>query len=342
MDIFDEAEDTMSQIRGDISSMRTELTKQMAIFNDATEYAGTSIKSLNEKVQLHDTTSVNTVVLVDAEAVTGTYDKYGITVHPNYDKEPNNIFNFLSATGPIFKNNANVYLNDSVVAGAASMLQHDAIKDKTYFYTSYDSPNVTLKITVNPNDLYGSTIFNTIEILPFLPGAMDITGIRIYTMHDYRQDALIASILENETIPSIGAGRIVTNKAELYSCEIDFHINFRNSAGKYPFGLKHIYFLNANYDDKSYIVVKLKRDRYIDWVSDDITIHDQNGIRLTSCSKENIKIYDTYTNGVLTGEVTPVKGITQHSLAKNTRELYLSIPVTKSLISLKFKEIGER
>ena len=343
MGIMDNAEDQMSEIRSTMNNMRDELDKRLSVFGNAMEYASNTIGKFNEYLLQREDSGTSTAVLASMDAMEGSYSKYGISVFPSSISEPMNVFNFMAATGPIFKNNANVYINDTSRPDYAAMLAHDAVKGKGTSFAEYERQAFTLKVSVNPNDLLGATTCNTLEILPYIPGSFDIKGIRFYTMQDYRNQSTVPSMAINGTIPNVGACRMLIGKTiDLYSCEIDINVNFRNSAGKYPFGLRHLYFLNANYNPNSYIVVKLSRDSYIDWVSDDIVVHDQSGVRVTTCTEEGIKLYAEYISGILSSEIVPTKGIIQTSLARNTRDIYLNIPVKKSIFSVKFKEIGLR
>ena len=343
MEAMDKAEDNISELRSTMNSMRQELDSKMLVFSNAMEYSAHAIGKFNEYLLQKEDAGTNTLVMSDATAEEGNYSQYGLSVTPAYYSEPVNIFNFLAATGPIYKNNANVYINSAISPTFADMLMHDAVNGKKTAFEEFTSSDITIKISVNPNDLFGATACNTIELLPFIPGSFEIRGIRFLTMQDYRNQSTVPSLAMTGVMPNVGAGRIILPRSiDFYSCEIDIRINFKNAAGKYPFGLKHLYFLNANYNNNSYLVAKMSRDSYIDWISDDIVVHDQDGIRVTTCTEEGIEIYSSYLNGVLTSEIVPTRGIVQTSIARNTRDVYLKIPITKSITSIRFKEIGSR
>lgn len=343
MNILDEAEDSMSTLRSNVNSMRQELDRRLAVFSNAMEFSTHTIGKFNEYLLQKEDAGTSTAILSEMSAVEGEYSKYGLNVLPAFVSTPANVFNFLSATGPIYKNNANVYIGDQVAPGYTSILMHDAIKGKPTSFDEFTMPDITLKIAVNPNDLFGATTCNTLEILPYIPGSFEIKAMRFYTIQDYRNKSTVSSLTINTAMPEVGASKIVLKRTiDLYICEMDIHINFQNAAGKYPFGLRHLYFLNSNYNDKSYIVVKMSRDAYIDWVSDDITIHDQNGIRNTTCTEEDIKLYANYVNGILSSEIAPTKGVIQNSLARNIRDFYVKVPIKCAISSIRFKNIGTR
>ena len=180
------------------------------------------------------------------------------------------------------------------------MLMHDSIVGKSISFEEFDTPDITIEIEINPSDLLGATNFNIIEILPYIPGSFDITGIKVFTMQDYRtNNTTVASLTIMNTISDVGASRIMIDQTrELWKIILNVHVNFSNSNNKYPFGLKHIYFLKGDYNPNSNIVFKVTKNKYIDWISEDIIIHDQNGKYESTCSEQNIKLYMEYNDGV--------------------------------------------
>jgi len=343
MDVLEKTETRVDTLQNNISAMQLELDKQLSIFSNAMEFAAESISRFNEGLLQDESVSNTTFILADQEKVDGTYETYGLTVLPYAMANKRNIFNLSTAVGPIYKNNATVYIDEEVSPVFSHVLMHDAIKGKENAFDEMASPEFTLKVTVNPNEAFSAASFNTIELLPYISGSFDITGVRVFTMQDYRAKSTFPTINMDVDLRSAGACRICLEKTvELYSCEIDIKAKFKNAAGKYPFGLKHIYFLNSNYNPDSYMVFKVSRNRYVDWISDDIVIHDQNGIHATTCTDEDIRLYMSYENGVLGSEITPSKGLTQHTLPRNVYDFYVRLPIKKGIISLKFKTIGER
>jgi len=343
MKVLDDAEDSIGSLRSDVNSMREELGKELSIFSNSMEFAMESIGRFDEYLLQKEGQSVTTAVLADMEILDGEYEKYGLSVHPVCMSVPTNVFNFQSATGPIFKNNANIYLGNKAMADYVPMLMHDAIKGKGTAFGELESDTVTLRIEVNPNDLFGATTCNTIEFLPYISGSFDITQIRIYSMSDYRSKSSIPTLLLDNTIPNIGAQRIILEDGvDLYACEIDMKLKFCNAAGKYPFGFRHIYFLEGNYSNEATILFKMSRENYIDWISDVITVHDQDGIRSTTCTEEGIKLYGSYSYGVLSAEILPSRGVIQNTIPRNIRDFYVQMPISKCVSSIRFKEINER
>lgn len=343
MDVLDTAETEISSLRNDINTIKTDISNKLHIFQNAMEYTASMTGKYNDFLVNDEQQNINTIMLNEATVVESTMAKYGLTVHPAYSSTPVNVLNIESTTGPIFKNNANIYLNGESSPFCLPMLMHDAIKGQGTAFDETSLQDFTLRIEINPNDLFGSTACNTIEMQPFIPGSFDITEIRLFTMSDYRSSASIPTLTISKTLKDVGAGRIILPKTyDMYAVEFDIHMTFMNSNNRYPFGFRHIYFLHANYNSDSYAIIELTRENYIDWISENIIIHDQNGVRSTTCTDEDIEIYSGYSSGELSYQVTPTKGTVQSTIARNTKTLYIKIPIDKSIISLKFKQIGER
>ena len=343
MDVLDRAEGSIDNLRSDINEMKQEIDRRLNIFVNAMEYSSASIGKIEERLILKDNERNSAVILSDAEIVDGKYSKYGFSILPKTSSNTINIFNLFSATGPVYKNNANISVGDQTLVDFNGLLMHDAIKSKTAAFKEFTEQDITLKISVNPEDILGSTECNAIELLPYIQGSFDIKAIRIFTMQDYRNKIDVPTINMGATAKNIGACRIVLPQTiDLYSCEIDIHLNFRNSSDKYPLGFRHIYFLKENYDETSYAIVKISKDAYIDWISDDITIHDQDGIRNTTCTQEGIQIYASYLNGIFGVEIEPTKGTIQNTIPRNIRDIFVRIPIKKSITSIRFKQIGIR
>ena len=344
MNTLHDSQQSIQRLDDKISTINNELVKKLNVISNAQEFALKQTLEVKELVNDgYDNNAKNKVVFAKADIVGGIFDIYGSTVHPAFVKAPSNVFNFGTTTGQIFKNNANVRINDVAKESYKDMLMHDSIPNKGVMFEEFDSPRITLQVEINPDDLLGATDFNIIELLPYLPGSFDIRAIRVFTMQDYRQNALTPTCSINSNIEDFGASRIVMDKTyQLWKCEIDILLTFQNAAGKFPFGLKHCYFLKGNYDPDSHIIVKVSQDRFIDWISDDIVLHDQNGIYETTCEAEDIKLYMSYLNDILSLEISTSIGVGENPIPKNIKEFYAKIPLPCSMVSMKFDQIEPR
>lgn len=344
-EVMDTAEQRVSNIQETVDNIRLNIDRQMGLFKNSVEYANYQLSTFQEKLIQEEKINQAVSILSEADDAVGTYDSFGITVHPKLVSTANNVFNFMTAMGPVYKDISNVYVNSTVSPTFENMLVHDAVKGKQMAFDEFTSPDITLRIEMNPSDLLGATSFNIIEILPYLPGSFDIKEIRLYSMQDYRaKNMSTPTKILDKRMTNVGAERIIMDATlELYACEIDVHVNYKNSQEKYPFGLAHIYFLNASMNkESSYQIYSISREKYIDWVDDSIIVHDQNGYRDTTCTDEGIKLYAEYYDGELSSEIAMTKGISQNTLTRNTHKIYVRVPVKTSMISIRFKNIGER
>lgn len=344
-EVMDTAEQRVSNIQETVDNIRLNIDRQMGLFKNSVEYANYQLSTFQEKLIQEEKINQAVSILSEADDAVGTYDSFGITVHPKLVSTANNVFNFMTAMGPVYKDISNVYVNSTVSPTFENMLVHDAVKGKQMAFDEFTSPDITLRIEMNPSDLLGATSFNIIEILPYLPGSFDIKEIRLYSMQDYRaKNMSTPTKILDKRMTNVGAERIIMDATfELYACEIDVHVNYKNSQEKYPFGLAHIYFLNVSMNkESSYQIYSISREKYIDWVDDSIIVHDQNGYRDTTCTDEGIKLYAEYYDGELSSEIAMTKGISQNTLTRNTHKIYVRVPVKTSMISIRFKNIGER
>lgn len=346
MDLLEKSKTSIDKIESNVSSIQTELEKRLSVVKNIQEYTNKNLFDIKETLSSGTIGSEaeNIVLLSQQNEAYGLYDSYGSVIHPAFIKTPIDIFNFGSITGKIFKNNAIVTINDVTKESYTNMLMHDSIVGKSISFEEFDTPDITIEIEINPSDLLGATNFNIIEILPYIPGSFDITDIKVFTMQDYRtNNTTVASLTIMNTISDVGASRIMIDQTrELWKIILNVHVNFSNSNNKYPFGLKHIYFLKGDYNPNSNIVFKVTKNKYIDWISEDIIIHDQNGKYESTCSEQNIKLYMEYNDGVPSFEIATSLGLTQNPIPRNIKSFWVCMPIIRSINSIRFKEIGIR
>lgn len=343
MERLTSSQEALEDMENQISVMDSEMVHELAIVSNMQEYAVEQLACLREQGGA-TRDAQNRIVFTKADILDGLFEHYGTTIHPAFIKEPTNVFNFGTAGGWIFKNNATVFINDAVKEGYKFMLMHDSISEKRATFEEFDEPNLTLKVKVNPDDLLGSTDFNIIELLPCIPGSFDITDIRVYTMQDYhRANTSVPTVQLANTIASCGASRIMIGEMRtLYKCEIDIRLNFQNTHGKYPFGVRHLYFLKGNYDPDSYVLVRLKHDKFIDWISEDVLLRDQNGVYESTCTDEKIKLFMSYVANTPAMEIATSVSEGENPIPRNVKEIFVRIPVLCSMVSMGFKTVKDR
>lgn len=333
----------LEDLETQISIMDSEMMHELAIVGNVQEYALEQLACLRGQGGA-SCDAQNRIVFAKADILDGLFERYGMTIHPAFIKEPTNVFNFGTAGGWIFKNNATVFINDAAKEGYKFMLMHDSLSEKRAAFEEFDEPNLTLKVEVNPDDLLGSTDFNIIELLPCIPGSFDITDIRVYTMQDYhRANTSVPTVQLANTIGSCGASRIMIGETRtFYKCEIDIQLNFQNARGKYPFGVRHLYFLKGNYDPDSYVLVHMKHDKFIEWVSEDVVLRDQNGVYESTCTDEKIKLFMSYVANTPAIEIATSVSEGENPIPRNIKEIFVRIPVLCSMVSMEFKTVRDR
>ena len=346
MNILEESNNKISEIKDDLTSIRKELSDKLELIRNIQEYNEKETTELKTIIQNGLSQDEAKTVLLAEQELDGQFVTYGTTVMPAMSSTPNNIMNITSATGRIFKNNASIYINEEKRPDFIYALMNDSISTKNVAFDVFDDNRIELNIVMNPGQLLGSVKFNTIEILPFIPGSFDIEKVDILTMQDYKAQDEEPTYTLTTGMEKVGMSRIVVDKMDLWQCKITIKLNFRNSDGKYPFGLKHIYFLNAEYNTSSYVVAEVEKDSYIDWISEDIVIIDQYGKRNSTCKNEGIEIYaekiDSNGTSDLMYKIKTSKGINQHSITRNITKLYVRIPIDRGIIAIKFNNIVTR
>jgi hypothetical protein len=343
-EILGASQESIARIEADMNVVKHDLSRKMAVIKNEQEYSMQELLNISEL--LNGTTSKdlkNRIVYARQSGLGGSYDIYGSTVHPKFVRDPNNVFNFITAMGPVFKNNANVRINGTANEKYRAVLMHDSIAGKSVAFDEYDTADIKLEVEVNVGDLLGDTMFNMIEIEPYLPGSFTINSIDVYKIRSYLNQSVLPDYSITLPIHKAGACRIMMDqKYNLYKFIMNITIDYKNRSGKYPFGLRHLYFYNGEFDPNSHIIAKIEKNKFIDWISEDIVVRDQLGLYKSTCTSQGVKLYMVYSDGLLQYEVAPSKGLTENIIARNTKELYVKQPLFRSTMSLEFADVANR
>lgn len=340
MDTMQEAQDSIAQIDKDISFMKSSLAKRLELIQNLQEFNAMQANLLKETGEHSASNGCTKFVLAKSDAVNGIYDTYGLTVHPKFTREPINIFNIDSQAGYIYKNNAGVYVDNVQRQDLEDMLVHDSIAEKGVAFTTFDKPNITLEVKLDDKNEFGSTDFNIIELLPYIPGSFTVNAISVYTLQSHRSGKVMPDFYIVKELKDFSAGRIMIDTTRsLYRCVFSITLNYKNSDGKYPFGMKHLYFLKGDYNKKSCIVFKANHRQYISTIGESIRVTDQNGEYDSTCAEEGIKLYMDYDGFEPRYEIATSQGLIENPLTKNIKEFYVSMPVDRSITAIEFKDI---
>ena len=345
--VLQNAQNTIVKMQEDVDAIKADTAEKMNILKNEQEYAINELLKistvLNESQDHNKVRGIkNKAILATGENLLGTYDKFGSLVHRKFIRQPVNVFNLITTNGPMFRDNVEVMINGEKRERYKHMLMHTAASGKGVSFGEYSSPNLKMEIAVDTGNLLGDTNFNVIEIDPYLAGSFNIKSLKVFDIH--RDPAKEDPEFSAQDLKRIGPSRfILDRKYELLKLELEIELLFKNSNGLYPFGIKHLYFLNADFNPDSFIVAKIKKNNFIETISDNIFIKDQFGRRSTTATDEGIKLFLSETNGILEYELETSSHQIMNTISRNTREFYVRIPLQSCAItSIEFDDITTR
>ena len=359
MDQIDTTIQDIQNIKQDMSLLKKQIETKLSILQTYTQLAGSmavAINDIEEKTKTKDTI----VFMLDKDKIVGgEYSSYGHTIHPQLAGLSDQMFNFITSTGPLFKDNATVtftYNNTTVTNGEAvtetitdykyqycDMLKHEADTTKKDVFQIFPVDHIKMTIEQKPTNLIGNTYCNLIEICPYLPGSFTINEINVWTLEQYlsgqEMDQLSAETINvgDEIYKDVGPERIYLGKTyQPWKIEFDITINVEQNG--YPFGLQHLYFYNAQMDTQnSYVICKIHKDGYIDRLTDDITITTPTGKKSFIPQNAEYKYYGAFENNTLQVPL-PING----SFARNLKDVYVYVPIEEPAKAITFNNIVVR
>lgn len=327
--------------------------KKIQIINEVNQYNSSLIEKitkLNHKNPPANDLTINSnkILFTDTDNIIESlslYSSYGNCIHPKIVGTLNNVFNLETSIGYMFKNNATVTVNDKESEEFTSIIKHDSIENKVPYFEVYNNNVVTVKIIVPKNSLIGETTCNMIEISPFLPGGAILENILIESMEGTEYNS--HQTLINYSQPIENTRIVLSKNYAVQEITLVFRLIYKNSQDLYPFGLKHIYLLNANLDKNSRIVLKSSYTKLLKQIGEHIYLSDQYSENLTgefskhdtTYSAEKIKLYSHLANDKLLFPIETYTNTSMKQISRNTKNFYADIPINKSMYSIEFREI---
>lgn len=346
--ILNEATQKIENISLEMKSIRNDFAKKLNIIKHENEYLN-YLYDKNSFAQPQD----DTFIFLNNNNFQGLFSNYSNVVHAYFKQTPINIFNLkvLNSEESFFRDEAKVKINNIEDEVFKNILKADDIKDKQIFFEEYENNSainkledgtlyknnynlINITIEKDNSKAIGNSKFNVIEFDPFLYKSFDIESINIYT-----NDSDIPTISMNN-IKKVGKTRFILDKKYDFK-KVEFNIKTYysttlNDIEIWPFGLKHIYFLEADFRNDSYIIVDYTSDDYIDEVKDNITIITSTSTKISSLSEEGIRIFLSNNNGMLENEHEPSNEL-RKPIARNLNTIYFYIPLkNESIIGYKF------
>ena len=355
MQEFKQMQDDMNSIKSDLAQVEEAINTKLEIINTYHQIAQNNAMQIQYGTRKKD--SIYFALDADNVIVDGNYDIYGQTIHSPFKAIPEQMFNFITEDGPLYKDCASVYFltdneewntENGYKYSYCDILKHEADLSKKDVYHTFSDSGLMLRVRLNHTNFYGNTECNMIEICPYFPGTFDITSIDIYTVTQYLSEGkdmevpeITLSNTENENEPyikNVGACRFLLPETyQIY--QIDFKIQIHKCESTYPFGLRHIYFYNAKIDRKNdYIIVRISQEKYIDSIGDMVSI----GSPVTEWTNKQaaifgIEYYMTYDNGLLQNKLE-----SSEQLSRNIRTIYAKIPLFDCITHIDFEDITLR
>lgn len=356
--ILADTEKKISKVNEEISSIKNSIEKKLLTISHENEYNNHCMNEMT--LNLSSVTRDNTTLILLNNNHKGMYHMYSNVVHAHFKKDPLNIFNLKSikSDSPYFRDEVTVSVNGVSTDHYKTILMADNCDNKEIFFEEFsinatvqnnsigehyiDKNNtITISMELDKNKVMGISKFNMIEIDPYLYKSFDIEKIEIFG-EDYDKALFTSNKLER-----VGKTRIILDK------KYDFrkvtltiepkYTTTRNNVEIIPFGLKHIYFYDADFRNDSYMVVTYNSEEFIDHISNDIKVITPYTIYSSTIKEQGIKIYLDEKDGILENEQEPTMNI-KKSIARNLKRIYFKIPIgnvssdiyNKTLIGFKF------
>lgn len=336
--ILTEATDKIEVISNEVSNIKNNIDKKLLIIKHETEYLSETLY----KMSYQSSDQEGTYIMLNDNHV-GLYNSYSNVVHAHFKKEPINIFNLKSINTdvPYFRDEVLVSINGVSTDYYKNILKSDGHPNKEIFFEEYPNKSEIIKdeegnnqikednqleisIEVDKQKVIGISKFNMIEIDPYLYQSFDIDSIDVYG-ENYDKP-----LYSTNKIERVGKTRIILDKKYDFK-KVVFKITpkytaINNGEQIKPFGLKHIYFYEADFRNDSYILIQYNSSKFIDYIKNDLEIVTPYGKFSSTLKEEGIKIFLEYNNGTLENEQEPSTGI-KKPVARNLKTIYFKVPI---------------
>lgn len=340
--ILEDANNKIKDTSKVIAGIKKDIEKKILISSHEFSYLNSKIDSIEYK----EPKDSNYVLL--AENNRGLFETYCNVVHPSFKKAPINIFNLKSVNSdiPYFRDEVIVKINDIENDYYKSILKDEKNPTKEIYFEEFRSvseiilnettnehekinkDSIKIEIEVDKDKIIGSSKFNIIELDPYLYSSFDISKIEIFG-EDFNKPLTVI-----EDIRGAGKTRILLDTKYLFK-KVTFYVEPRYRVEKneeiiIPFGFKHIFFLDADFRNDSYIILKFDSDKYIDHIKNDMKVTTPLGEFDTTVKEQGIKIYLEDVNGILQAEQEVTENI-KKPIARNLKTIYFKAPIGRSL-----------
>lgn len=325
--IFSEAQKQTIDFQQKIQAIKNDMNKKAMIIKYENEF-------INRKLDVIDAGLIANEKIVSFDHNSyGIFNDYGYMVHPKFKKSPIDIMNLKLPNGDnFFREGVLAKVNGIEKPEYVNLLMADNHVEKTIIFEEFDTPEISLEYNLTNTYTLGTMRFNTIEIDPYLYGAYDLMSIDIYTL-DSTNNITAEPTYTYDGFSNIGRTRVILpDKMKFTKIIFNFKVNFktqRNSIDIYPFGLKHIHLLESNFVENSFVITQFIADKFIEYVMNNMTLYTIQGKRKITANEYGIEVYTDYENNTLLGKVNLSSEAGIYRIPKNTKTVYVKIPLTK-------------
>lgn len=297
---------------------------------------------INKKLDVIDTGLIANDSLVSFNKNSyGIFNEYGYMIHPKFKKTPIDLMNLkLPEGGNYFKEGIITKVNGVEMPSYTNILMADNHITKGITFDEYNTENISLEFSLSNELLLGVMRFNTIEIDPYIYGAYDLLSIDIYTLDSTNNITAEPTIVLNG-FDNIARTRIILKeKVKFTKVVFNFKVNYKtekNFVDIFPFGLKHIHFYEADYVEDSFVITQFVSDKFIEYVMNNMTLYTTQGKLDIDAMDYGIEVYTDYENNTLMGKVNLSTEASIYRIPKNTKTIYIKIPLLQKNIKTKEK-----
>lgn len=335
-EIFKKAQLTNIEFEKKLQAIKNDMSKKIQIIKYENSF-------INQKLDVIDTGLIaNDKIVSFNNNSYGVFNSFGYMTHPKFKKTPTDIMNLKLPNGNnYFREGIITKVNDIEREDYTNILMSDNDISKTIIFDEFDTDKVKIEYSLTNEYALGVMRFNTIEIDPFIYGAYDLLSIDIYTLDQTNNISAEPSLVVNG-FDNIGRTRIILpEKIKFTKVIFNFKINYKtekNFIDVYPFGLKHIHFYEADYNEDSFIITEFISDKFVEYVMNDMTLYTTQGKHNINANEYGIEVYTDYNNNTLMGKVNLSSEAAIYRIPKNTKTLFVKIPLIKKNIKDNSKE----
>ena len=324
---FADKKSKIDEIQLSINEYKEQINKKLMIVNYINEIANYKLDMLGAGVNADQS-----LISFDNNLYnTGMFEQYCYEIHPKFKNTPIDIFNLnLTNGGCMFKQNIKCEVNGIANTDWINVLQSENVPTKKIVFDEYFTDTIEVAYTIDNTSTWGTSRFNMIEIDPYISGIYSIESIECYTT-DTANNLSVEPVKSFSNINNFGKLRLILDeKIRFGKVVFKFKCNYKsniNDSVIYPFGIKHIFFKEADFVSGSCAIIHAKFNDYVEYVEDDITLYTPAGKVDTTCTYYGIEAYTTYENNTLLNKIQYSSSAGTYRIPKNTTSIYFKVPL---------------